>query len=142
MVKSKEVVVKQDRVCCFCGKIIQKGTRCITFINSYSQKRVWCHLGELSEKALRSLKKNKSGRDSYNIFLKNRNYVKVRQNRKCSECGCLIPKGSECFTLNMQSYGRKWVCNCCISCMDFEDRYLLENGEEFFNDELLSWDEW
>lgn len=42
--------------------------------------------------------------------------VKVKSDRHCCHCGNVIPKGTECITLNSYGKGKRWLC---LDCYEF-----------------------
>lgn len=55
--------------------------------------------------------------------------VTIKADRTCSECGCVLKKGTRCYTLNNRMQGRTWVCFLCIPEPDVEE--VREIGESF-----------
>lgn len=55
--------------------------------------------------------------------------VTIKADRTCSECGCVLKKGTHCYTLNNRMQGRTWVCFLCIPEPDVEE--VREIGESF-----------
>lgn len=55
--------------------------------------------------------------------------VTIKADRTCSDCGCVLKKGTRCYTLNNRMQGRTWVCFLCIPEPDVEE--VREIGESF-----------
>lgn len=45
---------------------------------------------------------------------RNIRFVKVKSARVCKLCRVILPKGTECLTLNRRHFGREWLCNDCV----------------------------
>lgn len=77
---------------------------------------------------------------------KNKNFchVNIRENRVCCHCGEVIPKGTNCLTINNKGEGRKWMCNRCedlfnelnrLSCIKDSLNFGDEGSAEYFEGE-------
>lgn len=45
---------------------------------------------------------------------RNVRFVKVKSDRKCFDCGKVIPRGIKCLTVNKKYKGRVWHCMSCV----------------------------
>lgn len=68
---------------------------------------------------------------------KNRNirFVKVKKDRFCKHCGKVIPRGTECLTVNKKQDGRLWYCMRCVDLKFEINRVRAEKECIAFGDE-------
>lgn len=66
---------------------------------------------------------------------KNVRFVKIERVKVCKHCGCVMPGGTECLTIDKQPHDRVWLCKDCVNLLIEIGNVRYKSFLAPFNDE-------